>query len=223
VILKEGHPGSSGVDSHFDPDAIVPVSRVVPFRQIDASCIFPLRFYHSLSASMSDEPGLAQCTSCCSRAQSHKHGIRGSRSFRYPDPFVGGAKWLGVRLPVVSVNSREVQWLRSRANVRRPYSDTTAGVLNFSLVSYALVWPPSSQKPGGAGLNVSFQIIGETPPHFLADSSVAGFLLPAVRAVPETAAPLKIFAAHAADICNDFLHQYVEQQSSMKGSPFDQI
>jgi len=156
VISKEGHPGSSGVDSHFDPDGIVPVSREVPFRQIDASCIFPLRFYHSLSASMSDEPGLAQCTSCCSGAQSHKHGIRGSRSFRYPDPFVGGAKWLGVRLPVVSVNSREVQLFRSRANVRRPYSDTTEGVLNFSLVSYAPGMATEQPKTGGCRAKCQF-------------------------------------------------------------------
>jgi hypothetical protein len=62
-----------------------------------------------------------------------------------------------------------------------------------------------------AGLNVSLQVVGETPPHFLTDGSVAGFLLPAVRAVPETAAPLEIFAAHAADICHDFLHQYFKQ------------
>jgi hypothetical protein len=62
-------------------------------------------------------------------------------------------------------------------------------------------------------LNVSLQVVGEIAPHLLALSPVTGLLLSAVRAVPKTAAPLKVLATHAADVRNDFLHriQYNEK------------
>lgn len=82
LVPAKGRPSPSRVYSHFDAKGVIPVCREVPLRQVDASCVFPVRFYHGCSPSLSDEPTLAQCTSRYPTAQSHKHGMPGNESFQ---------------------------------------------------------------------------------------------------------------------------------------------
>jgi hypothetical protein len=69
-------------------------------------------------------------------------------------------------------------------------------------------------------LNVSLQVVGETPPHLLSLSPVTGLLLAAARAMPKAAAPLEVLATHAANIGHYLFHHSNITQKKEKSSNF---
>ena len=79
---------------------------------------------------------------------------------------------------------------------------------NGIVADYFNLFTPRNQ-PSGSGSrwsNISLQIIGETPAHLFALCPVLCLFLATIRAVTETAAPLEILTAHAADIGNSLVH-----------------